>query len=130
VANFYPKISAHAGQRKTPEGIEMMFLLAIYDYAGSYPEAVTAVLQVATPRFVQVLTEASTPAGDDPEPSPFPVPARASDGLPQGGGTGPRGASMNNGPSFSNGPEFPPLLRNLPRMNVTRFELMEGDRIG
>lgn len=35
-----------------------------------------------------------------------------------------RGASMNAG-----GPDWPPLLRHLPRMGVTRFEMMEGDRV-
>lgn len=57
VANLYPKITAHAGQRKAREGVEMLVLLAIYDYAGAYPEAVAAALQVALPRFVSVLTE-------------------------------------------------------------------------
>jgi hypothetical protein len=101
----------------------MMLLLAIYDYAGSYPEAVTAVLQVAMPRFISVLTEASTPAGD--EPSPFPVPAWASEGLSRGGPGGERGAS------FSNGPGTPRLIsRSLPPgpPPVTRFGLMEGER--
>lgn len=37
-----------------------------------------------------------------------------------GGPGGPRGASMNAGP------DWPPLLRNLPRMGVTRIELAEG----
>lgn len=39
-----------------------------------------------------------------------------------GGPGGPRGASMNAGP------DWPPLLRHLPRMGVTRSELAEGWR--
>ena len=131
---LYPAIAGHAGDPKAPEGVEMMVRLAIADYAASYPDAVTAILGIALPRFVRALTEASTPAGDDPEPS-FPVPSRAAGGLPQGapgGGTGPRGAAMNNGASFSNGPETPRLIRrSLPPgpQPVTRFSLGEGDPV-
>ena len=54
-ANLYPKITRYAGTRKTPEGIEMIVMLAIHDYAEGFPPAVARGLMVALPRFVRVL---------------------------------------------------------------------------
>lgn len=65
VAGLYPRIAAHAGQRKVPEGVEMLVRLAIYDYAGGYPQAVADALDVAVPRFTAVLVKASAPGGTE-----------------------------------------------------------------
>jgi hypothetical protein len=56
---------------------------------------------------------------------------RPGDGLSWGGGTGPRGASVNHGASFSCGAGVPKLLRlSLPPgfPPVTRFGLAEGEQ--
>ena len=55
-SGFYSLLLEHAGQRKTPEGIGLMFVMAISDYAGQIP-VVQMTLGLALPRFVAVLVD-------------------------------------------------------------------------
>lgn len=57
VRNFYPKLTAEAGEAKSRAGVELMVMLAIEDYAGAMPGPYRA-LMVAVPDFVRVLTDA------------------------------------------------------------------------
>jgi hypothetical protein len=60
VANLYPNITKHAGEQKTPEGINLMVMLAVYDYADGLPTVVIAGLEVIIPDLVQALTSERT----------------------------------------------------------------------
>jgi hypothetical protein len=53
---FYSLLLKHAGTRKDPAGIAMIFTLAIYDYAGQVPAA-QMTLNVSLPRFVAALVD-------------------------------------------------------------------------
>lgn len=117
VKGLYPRIAAHAGQRKAPEGVEVLIRLAICDYAAGFPQAVADVLEVAVPRFTAVLVEASAPAGAGDRKPPA--------SWTTAGGGGPRGASVNHGASFSNGPGSPKWEAGVSRP-VTFWDFVEG----
>lgn len=60
VKGLYPRICEHAGQPKTPSGLELMLLLAIHDYAAGLLPSVEAAMSMFIPNFIAALTEASS----------------------------------------------------------------------
>jgi hypothetical protein len=57
VVNFYPRITAHAGEEFTSEGLELMLTLAAYDYTSASPPEMKVVMSITLPRLLRVLTE-------------------------------------------------------------------------
>jgi hypothetical protein len=55
VCCLYPKIAAHAGEQIAPEGLSVMLLLAIADYADGNP-SVEITLSFFIPAFITALT--------------------------------------------------------------------------
>jgi hypothetical protein len=56
-AGLYPRLLKHAGQQKQPEGVVVMFMLAIADYTEGLPPAVAVTLDIALPRFIGALID-------------------------------------------------------------------------
>ena len=54
---FYPLLLRHAGQPKMPEGIALMFVLAITDYTRGMPDALAMGLDLMLPRFVAAIVD-------------------------------------------------------------------------
>ena len=55
---FYSLLLAHAGEEKAaPEGVAMMLVLAMADYATGLPEVMWRTLNVALPRFIAALVD-------------------------------------------------------------------------
>src|ERR1039457_6878706 len=63
VSGFYPLLLEHAGLEKTPEGVGLMFVLAVADYAGQIP-ASQMTLSVALARFVAGVEEGGGAGGE------------------------------------------------------------------
>jgi len=57
VRGFYPLLLEHAGQAKTPEGVALMFLLAVGDYATTQPVASQRTLYIALPLMVAAIVD-------------------------------------------------------------------------
>jgi hypothetical protein len=54
---LYPKLLKHAGQVKAPEGIALMFVLAIADYTAGLPPTLGIALDFMLPRFVAAIVD-------------------------------------------------------------------------
>jgi hypothetical protein len=54
---FYPKLLKHAGQTKMPEGIALMFVLAIADYTAGLPASLGIALDLMLPRWVAAIVD-------------------------------------------------------------------------
>jgi len=56
-AGLYPRLLKHAGQQKAPEGVVLMFMLAIADYTAGLPPTMELTLGIALPRFIGALID-------------------------------------------------------------------------
>jgi hypothetical protein len=54
---LYPKLLRHAGQTKAPEGIALMFVLAIADYTAGLPASLGIALDFTLPRWVTAIVD-------------------------------------------------------------------------
>lgn len=59
VERFYPILLKNAGQEKTPQGVELIVALAIYDYVKDLPPVMSALMNMRMEDFVEALTKKS-----------------------------------------------------------------------
>ena len=61
---FYPILLKNAGEERVAMGVVMMFVLAIADYTDGMPAALSAVLMMYVPSFVDALIDDKEVAQD------------------------------------------------------------------
>ena len=54
---FYSLLLQHAGEEKAPEGVGLMFIMAIADYTAGLPPVLGRTLGIALPRFVAAIVD-------------------------------------------------------------------------
>ena len=57
VSEFYPLLLKHAGQKKTPEGVDMMLAFAEYDYMKDHPASTQTAFHLLIPLFRKALVK-------------------------------------------------------------------------
>ena len=57
VERFYPILLKNAGQKRVAQGITMMMILAIHDYADGMPPLTSALMVMYAPKYIDALVD-------------------------------------------------------------------------